>query len=336
MSRLEQLRSKAKQTPMFERTVQGRTLILDSDFLCYRAAATVKKLSTALTRFQTLVETERFITGADSVRVHITPKGCMKCRRYDYPTVQAYQANRDGKVKPALLEPLRDAIQTHHWPDNWDVFAWRDREADDGIVMDSFALGDTSVVRSDDKDMRLARGPYWEAKLGRLDVIEDRFGWISDDYTPSGELKVVGHGTKFFWAQMLMGDTADNVKGIQTLNGKLCGPAGALAFVLPLEDESQTANLILAAYADIQQDPLAEAQCLWLRRSLTDCAYQYLCELDLKPRLRAWLDALHQYHIEVLAYKAAEKDEENDQIDPLECSRTETSGDSGCIDLPWD
>ena len=335
MSRLDELRAKAKQTPMFERTVPGRTLILDADFLCYQAAATVKKLATAITRFQTLVETERFITGADSVRIHITPRGCTKCRRYDYPTAKPYQGNRENKAKPPLLEPLRDAIQNHRWPEYFDVLAWKDREADDGMMMDAFRLGDAAVTRSDDKDLRITPGPYWEAKLGKLDVIPDRFGWIKDDYTEGGQMKVVGHGTKFFWAQMLMGDTADNVRGIQTLEGKLCGPAGALAYLLPFKDEGQAANAILQAYADIQQDPLAEAQCLWLRRSLEDCAYQYLTELDLKPKLARWLKSLHNYHQEVLAFKAY-KEEDDDQEYPHELSRAETTRDPGGLLLPWD
>lgn len=340
MSRLEQLRAKAKQTKMFERTVPGRTLILDADFPAYASAASVKKLVTAITRFQTAVETERFITGADSVRIHITPRGCLKCRRYDYPTVKPYQGNRENKHKPPLLEPLRDAIQTHRWPDHFDVFAWRDREADDGMMMDALRYGDNGVISSGDKDLSITPGPWFDAELGRIDVIEDRFGWIKPRYTQGGDLRVKGHGTKFFWAQMLMGDSADNVKGIQTLKGKLCGYAGALEFLSPITSEDEAANLILQAYADIKQDPLAEAQCLWLRRSLEDCAFQYLNELDLKPKLRQWLDSLHQYHQEVLAFKADErnqdKEEQYDSQYSDQCSGAETTRDPGGLDLPWD
>lgn len=340
MSRLEKLRAKAKETPMFERVVPGRALILDCDFPAYAAAATVKKLATAITRFQTAVETERFVTGADTVRIHITPRGCTKCRRYDYPTAKPYQGNRENKAKPALLEPLRDAIQTHRWPDHFEVFAWRDWEADDGMMMDAFRYGASGVVSSGDKDLSITPGPYWEAELGRIDIIENRFGWIKERYTPSGDLKIKGHGTKFFWAQMLMGDSADNVKGIQTLLGKLCGPSGTLEFLNPITDEDQAANLILQAYADIQQDPLAEAQCLWLRRSLEDCAYQYFSELDLKPKLRRWINSLHDYHQEVLAFRAAEraqdKDEEYDSQYSQYVSGAETTRDPGGLDLPWD
>lgn len=318
---------------MFERSVQGRTLILDSDFPAYQAAATVKRLGTALTRFQTLVETERFVTGAEFVEVHLTPRGCTKCRRYDYPTQKPYQGQRIGP-KPALLQPLRDAVQTFDWPDNWSVYAWRDREADDGMIMHGLRHGDNGIILSGDKDLCLTRGPYWIIEEGRLDIIDNRFGWIRTKQMTSST-KVVGHGTKFFWAQMLMGDSADNVKGIIRYNGALCGPVAAYNILKDVHDESEAANLVLRAYANISQDPLAEAQCLWLRRSDEDCAYRYLCELNLDPDLRAWMDALHEYHQQVLAIKLQEKEDERGQ-DPTESSSPIEAGrDSDDPSLPW-
>lgn len=306
----------------FDNTVQGRTLILDSDFPCYQAAATVKKLETALTRFQTLVETEVFVTGAEMVRVHLTPRGCSKCRRYDYPTVKPYQGQRSGP-KPVLLEPLRQAIATHPWPEHWSVFSWMDREADDGMMLDSFTHGDSGVIVSGDKDLRITPHPYWEIAEGRLDIIEDRFGWIKPSETEGGTKKVLGHGTKFFWCQMLMGDSADNVQGIQKFRGKLCGPVAAWDILRNVQSEDEAANLVLRAYADIGQDFLAEAQCLWLRRSLDDCAFKYLSELDLHPQLRKWMQMLHEYHQEVLNLKAAEKDDNHGATEEY-------------TDLPWD
>lgn len=319
---------------MFERSVQGRTLILDSDFPAYQAAATVKRLVTALTRFQTLVETERFVTGAEFVEVHLTPRGCTKCRRFDYPTNKPYQGQRTGP-KPVLLQPLRDAVETYDWPDHWSVHAWRDREADDGMIMHSLRHGENGIILSGDKDLCLTSGPYWIIEEGRLDIIDNRFGWIRTKQMTSST-KVVGHGTKFFWAQMLMGDSADNVKGIIRYNGALCGPVAAYNILRNIEDESEAANLVLRAYARISQDPLAEAQCLWLRRSDDDCAYKYLCELNLDPDLRAWMDALHEYHQQVLEIKQNARNEENGQDSTEDSPPSEAGRESTGIDLPWD
>jgi hypothetical protein len=319
----------------FDRTVQGRTLILDSDFPAYQAAATVKKLSTALTRFQTLVETEVFVTGSEMVRVHLTPRGCQKCRRYDYPTVQPYQGQRTG-VKPVLLEPLRQAIATHPWPEHWSVFSWVDREADDGMMMDALTYGDAAVILSGDKDLCITPGPYWVVEEGRLDIIPDRFGWIKTKQLTSS-IKVVGHGTKFFWAQMLMGDSADHVKGLRRYKGKLIGPTGAYEVLRDIQSEDDAANLVLRAYADIGQDFLAEAQCLWLRRSLDDCAFKYLSELNLHPQIREWMQMLHEYHQQVLAIKASQKDyDRGEEVESSTSTGTETSGDAGYERLPWE
>lgn len=320
---------------MFERSVQGRTLILDSDFPAYQAAATVKRLETAITRFQTLVETERFVVGAEFVEVHLTPTGCNKCRRFDYPTVKPYQGQRTGP-KPALLQPLRSAIQTHTWPDNWSVYGWLDREADDGMIMHGLRHGANGIISSGDKDLCLTSGPYWIIEEGRLDIIENRFGWIAPSETPSGTKKVKGHGTKFFWAQMLMGDSADNVKGIIQYNRSNCGPVAAWDILKNVHDESQAANLVLRAYSVIQQDPLAEAQCLWLRRSDDDCAYKYLCELDLDTDIRAWIDALHAYHQQVLEIKLTARNQDRGQDSTEDSSPIETGRQPAVLDLPWD
>lgn len=324
----------------FPPPVEGRILLLDSDFMAYQAAATVKNLDTAVRRFQTLVETQRFLVNAETVRVHLTESGCQKLRRFDYPTVKPYQANRDGKAKPPLLSPLRRAIPTLDWESHWSIHSWRDREADDGLMMDACIFGDSAVMVSGDKDLNITPGPLWIADEGRIDCIQDRFGWIKLKQTTNGN-KVVGHGTKFFWAQMLMGDQADNVQGIIRLNGKLCGAVGAYNALEGITEESDAAEFILRAYIAANQNPLAEAECLWLHRSLHDTAHGYLSELGLPDYLQHWLDQLHQYHQEVLELKQRERDDydQDEQTSTPSSTGTEVHGSSnrhdGC-DSPWE
>lgn len=316
--------------------VQGRVMLLDGDFPAYQASATVKTLKTALTRYQTLVETERFLTNSELARVHITESGCIKCNRDDYPTIQPYQGNRLGKPKPPLLHPLRLAIPNHDWPSHWSVFSWLDREADDGLMQDAVYYGDKAVMVSGDKDLNITPGPLWLADVGRIDIIENRFGWIAQKELTS-QTKTVGHGTKFFWAQMLMGDQADHVKGIVKLHGKACGAVGAYQALNGIASESDAAEFVLRGYMAGQQNPLAEAECLWLRRSTDDSAYKYLSELGLPDNIQQWLDALNQYHIEVLAYKAAMRDYDNGETsEPSTSTRVETSGTTGRDCPPWE
>lgn len=328
----------AELPEQFPPPVAGRVLLLDADFPAYQAAATVKNLDTALRRYQTLCETQRFLVNAETIRVHLTSAGNQKCRRFDYPTVKPYQANRDGKPKPPLLAPLRNAIPGHTWDAHWSVHLWRDREADDGLMMDALIFGDSAVMVSGDKDLNITPGPLWLDYEGRIDIIEDRFGWIKTKQL-SSQTKVVGHGTKFFWAQMLMGDTADNVSGITRLHGKLCGAVGAYKVLNGITSESDAAEFVLRAYIANKQNPLAEAECLWLRRSFEDSAYRYLSELGLPDFIQQWLDQLDQYHQEVLSFKAQQREEEKyDEIEQSNSTRTQASGTDHSDDgdtPPW-
>ena len=318
----------------FDKTVPGRVLLLDGDFLAYSAAATVKTLPTALRRFHTLIETQKFMTGADEVRVHLTARGCTKCNRYLYPTVQTYQDNRKGKAKPPLLEPLRMASLHYDWPDSIRVFLWHEVEADDALMMDAVYYGKRAVMSSGDKDLGISPCPLWNAEYATVDVIEDRFGWI-DIKEMSHGWKVFGHGTKFFWAQMLMGDTADHVKGITKLHGKACGPVGTYEFMNHITNERDCAIAVLRAYAQNKQDPLAEAECLWLHRTPTDSAYMYFKELNLPDVLATWIDQLHEYHEQVLKYKFDIRDSEHGEVTETTVTGSQTSGNDDSDLPPW-
>lgn len=297
----------AGKSELFEGAQPGRILLLDADGPAYVASCTAKTLDTAIRRFIKLALTQMFLTNSEHGKLYLTASGCVKAYRDCYPTVKPYQGNRSGKAKPPLLEPLRCAIariaaeggaglppelsvELHHY--------W---EADDAMIMDAHAQGPLGLVESADKDLRLTPGPYLEQETGVIDIISDRYGWISEAYTPAGKLKIKGHGTKFFLAQMLMGDKADNVVGLSKLDGKAVGERGTLNFLEPVLDENEAIDAILRAYIRNGQNALAEAECLWLRRDQHDSAYKYFMEADLDPRIRNWLTELNEYHLELIA-----------------------------------
>ena len=289
----------------FQLQNQGLTLLLDGDFNVYRAAATVKTLGTAIRRFYQEVLTEMFLVGVTQCEVFITPSGCAKCNRYWYPTVKKYQDNRANKVHLPLKDPLK-----HHLMQN--PLEYREQgitvcfddwfEADDSIVTRAYQLGSECVVSSGDKDLRLAPQARWDAKTGSIQpALENQFGYLLLDRIEAAPVK--GHGTKFFWWQMLAGDTADNVKGIQKLHGKDCGAIGGYEALDCITDETEAAEFVIRAYAEIQQDALAEAEMLWLRRSEDDSGYKYLMEVVKDTQLRDWLQSLSQYHTEYIKYQ---------------------------------
>lgn len=262
----------------WERPKTGRVLILDADGPAYVAAATVKRLDTAIRRFQQDVLTRMFLTRCASARLHLTSNDSTKFGRFNVKAAKPYQGNRTSKAKPPLLEPLREAmcLEQHWLPEFEFVKLHRDIEADDAMMEDAYSLKDNGVTNSADKDLRMTPYPYYEETTGIV-MPGEPVGklWI----TPKG--KRLGQGPLFFWAQMLMGDTADNIKGIEKLNGKLCGAVAAYNALHDCTNIDDAANRVLDGYRAIDQNAVAEAWLLWLRRSPTDNVVQYLKELNL-------------------------------------------------------
>lgn len=273
-----------------------RVLLYDGDGGCYATSAGVANLSTAQRRFEKDILTAMYLAKCSSARVHLTPKGCLKNNRHLLLGVNPYQYNRGSSKKPPLLEALRDSAPLY-FQDHPDikVFNQYEVEADDSIMMDVYSMSN-GVLVSPDKDLLISPKEQYIPATGEFLTLPegDRFGWISKKVwnTPSGKVnsKVIGKGTAFFLAQMLYGDTADGVKGLQKLNGKLCGAAAALAALEHITCEHDAINTVLDGYRVIDQNPLPEAYAMWLLRYIGDTAYKYLTSNELTSENRAFLE----------------------------------------------
>ena len=291
MSLLERFGVIDNDTEQFAGVVVGRTLIMDGDSACYNVTQNCVKLKTAQDRFVKKIYEAMFLTQSQYARVHLTPKGCFKNGRHLLLGAKPYQANRGGKPKPAQLEPLRASAPSLFSPQaDVQIFGHMDKEADDAYMIDAYAISN-SIGWSEDKDLNIAPIPRYCINTGRILTLPkgDRFGWIGERYTDSGKPKSDGHGTKFFWLQMLMGDTADNVKGIKKYNNKLCGEVTAIGLLKSIQCEHACANLVLDGYRAIQQNPLPEAEALWLLRSHDDSGAGYIWSLNLSDANRAFI-----------------------------------------------
>jgi hypothetical protein len=268
----------------------GRMLILDADGPAYVAAATAKTLPTALRKFQTIVLSQMFLTNSERAELHLTANTSTKAGRFNILAAKPYQGNRDGKAKPPLLEAVRQAAaHESNWLPQYEVIMHHKYEADDGMIMSAYLQGDNGVIWSEDKDLRMTPHPYWERKTNTL-IRPQGFGSLYIEYTPAGQAKCLGYGRKFFWAQMLMGDTADNIAGCTKVNGKLCGPKGAFEYLDKYDDESAGANAVIDAYRENKQNPIPEGWLLWLLRNPQDTFWIYLNELQWSLANRVFLD----------------------------------------------
>jgi len=141
--------------------------------------------------------------------IHLTAGGSHKGHRYAIGTVKPYQGTRDGKSKPKNWQAMREWLEGGG-PDGYRIKLWDDREADDGVAASAryaFESGKRPGIYSRDKDFQMIPGRHvsWTT-LGVTEV--EPTTWAIED--EDGRL----YGQKWFWMQMLQGDTADNIPGL--------------------------------------------------------------------------------------------------------------------------
>lgn len=218
------------QAPKYPKPVQGRVVHIDADFMAYQVSAESKeeldptndvpRKSLEDMQHNAMAAAEHImrLAGATSYVCHVTPSGSNKGGRDDQAIQQEYQANRkDRSNKPEHLDTIRAYIARE-----LNGVAHLDQEADDGMAQAAYTAEDSNlvVIASKDKDLLMCPGLHLMMDTGQIVSPKDSFGYIKIDDSKSSK-KVVGLGTKFFWAQVLMGDTADNIKGVPVVPGSV-------------------------------------------------------------------------------------------------------------------
>lgn len=293
----------------YDRTKQGRVLIIDGDSFCYKASATSKRLSTAISRFQTEILTAMFMTNSESAIVHLTHKDSAKAGRSKIKGFKPYQANRAGSKRPPLLHEVREAVcRPENIRSEYTVQLHRAVEADDAVMIDSYKLEENGLLWSEDKDLRHTPYPYYDLRLHEI-IEAQGIGKLWIHTTPTG-LEVPenergryqslhGIGRIFFWAQMLMGDTADDIRGVDKFEGKNIGWKGTYDLLEPYnntECESVVANLVIDAYREIDQNPIPEGYLLHMMRGWGDSFLDVLEGLELSDKNHSfvWEDCINR------------------------------------------
>lgn len=290
-------------------TVAGRVAHIDADFLAYMASYERKdedsSLPDILYRTDVMIEDKRREAGAEYAVLHLTPNTSDKGGRYDVAIQKVYQGQRTGDTKPRYLEAVRSYmadIKTNQVTGK----AWQNAEADDGMAeaaWKEYHAGDagTVVIVTKDKDLRMCPGLHLQWDSGLMhDCGRDTFGYIQiieragKKDPKTGKVKITkkpyGYGTKWFWYQLLMGDTADHITGCpKVLNAKGtglvgCGTVAAYNILADAESDRECLRRCMAAYklstythwdaergAVTWQDVFwSEAQMLWMQRTPGD------------------------------------------------------------------
>lgn len=128
--------------------------------------------------------------------------------RYDIATVKPYKGQRQEN-KPWHFNNL-----TAYMKAVYSTKVVTGIEADDAIAIEHSKPNSNTIICSRDKDLRQVPGWFFSWELGK----QPSFGptLITNPGTlqlSSNKKKLIGTGDAFFFAQVLMGDTADNIPG---------------------------------------------------------------------------------------------------------------------------
>jgi hypothetical protein len=292
---------------VFPETVKGRVLHLDSDFLAYSTSYEKPNEEKSFKEMQhnagMAIEKYRRHAGAESVHLHLTPGTSNKGHRGALAIQKEYQGNRkNDKAKPRYLHLMRDWMAKHYA-----ATLHQDCEADDGMSSAQYAALDAdmrerSVICSGDKDLLMVPGLHMDYGDYTLADTETDFGSTWLDATKSSK-KIKGLGQKFFWSQMLTGDTVDNIQGIPKVKfegkWKPVGPVMADVIMQAVTSNKLGFDMVKTLYERYgnefgfthwqtgesvpwQRVFVSEAQLLWMRREKhnPNCVLKWFKEIN--------------------------------------------------------
>ena len=194
--------------------VPGLELHIDGDYAAYYCAGN-DEVEPGMARQNTIGRFEGMARrcGASRIIVHLTKGSSHKGYRYFAATVKPYQAQRKSGRKPKNWQYLRDFLEQYQG-DRFTVKIWEAREADDGIAICAYhaaSRGKQIVIATADKDMRMLPGLHmsWVSQAIVADVPLHCYDLIGDDDKQ--------YGYKWLLLQLLHGDTADNIPGLEKI-----------------------------------------------------------------------------------------------------------------------
>ena len=208
-----------------------------------------------------------YFTGKDNFREGIAKK-------------KKYKDNRSESSRPFHYYNIKVYCQS-----KYDCIVVEGMEADDALCIkqvmqdDDYITrfvsgkeeGEQTIICSRDKDLRQCPGWHFGWELGNQPqfgpYLVDELGWIklSDD-----RKKVRGVGSKFFHAQMLMGDAVDNIPGLPN-----CGPVATFNLINPCTSTLECEQAVVGAYKGVYEDSwkdelLEQAMLVWMVRELDE------------------------------------------------------------------
>lgn len=246
---------------------EGKHVLIDADCVAYWAAATCDQQSERVASRRVDHRINQILDDCRAAECtnYLTGQGNF---RDAVATLQRYKGNRyrdDGSritPQPKWLPECREYLIEEH-----DAILIHGCEADDalGIHRAKFPWGNTDyIISSIDKDLRINFGYHHNQNTGkiiRVLPIMQPLDVILKTSPTTGKVtkKVAGVGLMFFWYQMLVGDSADWIKGLPGVTKEMqkrwpklrmggCGPMAAVQILQGCETEQEAEGRVWFCY----------------------------------------------------------------------------------------
>lgn len=216
--------------------------LIDGDIVVFRNAAMVgdDSVEYAIAGCYKMLEGIQRALDTDDFVVYI--KGTPNFRYDINPT---YKAHRKDKVDPQHRQACHDYLIRE-----WGAIEADGIETDDllGIMQDK--VGEDGVystaICSIDKDLLQIPGYHYNFVKGTFQTVTEL------------------DGIRHFYKQMLIGDVADNLKGVDKI-----GPVKAGKLIDPLSSEKEMMDVVCKLYNDPDRFQ-TNADCFWIMRKLNE------------------------------------------------------------------
>ena len=239
----------------------SQVCLIDADILVYRCcpygdSAESVPLQEVFNRVDNAIEEIMDNTSAGSCRVFITSdKG--DCFRYALATIKPYKGNRSLNGRPYHYEVVRAYLVDKHAAKT--VYSI---EADDEILYTATIAPHKYILAVDDKDYWTYTGDIYNIRTKLIGEYKYRNEYGGLELTE--KRKLIGRGMSWFYAQMLLGDTADNIPGIKGI-----GDVKTYNLLKDVTSERVAHGIVMGIYKETYGDEWTDAfievgQLLWI------------------------------------------------------------------------
>lgn len=210
----------------------------------------------ALQRVKLLIDMIMSNTEANSYNIYLTANDKSNFR-FKIATIKEYKGNRKNMKRPMHYDAIREYLQSYH-----DAVMISGQEADDAMGIAQMRSLSDSIICSIDKDLDMIPGYHYNMDTKEHYTATDPGIVFLDDYRK----KVHGRGLVWFYAQMLLGDNADNIPGIAGY-----GPVKVCELLKNIKEEAIMKETVKEVYANHYGVNYLKAyhevcDLLWIRR----------------------------------------------------------------------